>query len=278
MGERAGCSMPAGVRLHSARSTSSGGRRSTSRLLARPTATVSADDPAPARRAAAAAGQKRPSKTNRASAQPAAAASTSATSAASSAEREVFGQHDRGGAGPGGAEGPEQRALADPLEAAGRERADQHQRAGRQAEERHESDGQHHPVDQALERCLHHREVQRRDVAEIARPGGAGSGPRSAGLDAGEHHERLRRLLQRARGEDDEEVGLEPRPVHLAQAGQPVMAAATPCTSHTISSPTPTPSSRRRSCAPTEIRAAPLLPPSTSAPATSRSDATSVSR
>ena len=154
---------------YSPRSTSSGVRRITSRLLSSPTTTVSTTTPRTRNASGSGWGENRPSNTHLASAHAAAAESTAATAAAIAAEREVLGEHDPEELRAGGAQSPEQRALPDALEAAGRERADQDQGSGRQRERRHEADRQHDPVHQPLERLLHHRQVERGDVGEPLR-------------------------------------------------------------------------------------------------------------
>ena len=151
---------------HSARSTSSGGRRSTSRLLASPTVTVSSTTAPPMPANGPTGSVKLPSNTNRASAQPATPARTRATPAASSAERQILRQHDPEQLRARGAERPEKRAFADPLEAARGECPDQHERAGAQREERHEPDGEHDAVDQPLQGLLHRRQVHGRDIGQ----------------------------------------------------------------------------------------------------------------
>ena len=97
--------------------------------------------------------------------------------------------------------------------------------------------------------------------------------PLGGALDPGERHQRLRRRFERARREHDEEVGLEPRPVHFPQsrdAGRERHALHVP--HDLVADPDAELAGQSRS---TEISAA-RAPGVHHRPATSRSDATSV--
>ena len=106
-----------------------------------------------------------PSNTKRTSAQPAAVESSErGERPASAPEHRVLGEQDAEELRPPGAERAQQRALAHALVAARRHRAGQHHRPRGEAEQRHEADGEHHLVEDALDRALDLGEVEGRDV------------------------------------------------------------------------------------------------------------------
>ena len=128
------------ARSHSARNTSSGVRRKTSRLPARPTPTVRATSREREHRQRASGVAKRASN-DEVHERPAAAIDSTSAASAPSRPRPTYSTHAiRQHLAPRRAQRLQQHRLAHALVAAGGQRAQQHQHAGGQAEQRDEAD------------------------------------------------------------------------------------------------------------------------------------------
>lgn len=131
----------------------------------------------------------------------------------------VFHAENISDLGLGGSEDAEEDAFLKTLVASAEDGGDEDQKTGGHGEAGHESNGEGDAVEDVIEGSQDDGDVDGGDVGELADDlalkGGGGLGR----FDAGDEDVKGGGVIEGAEGKDDEEVGLDSAPIHLAQAG-----------------------------------------------------------